>query len=62
MILRVRLAPPATPDAEPQLVATITSTTDLVAGDETRTVAASVDEIVAIVERWVEEFVRGASS
>ena len=41
--------------APPRLVARITSTVDTTTGDQVTATAAGVDEIVAVVRRWLHE-------
>jgi hypothetical protein len=62
LIIRVRLLDDSAPDGSPLLIATITTTLDLATREETRTTARSVDEIVAVVRRWIDSFVTGSAN
>ena len=48
-------------DSGAGLRARITEISDLESGEETSRVAASLDEIVAIVREWVEQFASAAN-
>lgn len=48
--------------APPRLVARITSTVDTTTADQMTTTAAGVDEIVAVVRRWLHEIDRSNPS
>jgi hypothetical protein len=60
LILRIRFLADRSQD-HPLFTATITTTLDLSRrAEETQTVAGSLEEIVAIVRRWIDAFVAGA--
>jgi hypothetical protein len=57
MIMRVRLLAAQPSDSPPRLAATITTTLDLATRDEEYVTASSVEDVCAIVRRWIEKFV-----
>ncbi len=59
LILRLRHADAPRPEGKPQLVATITTTTDLGTKRATRNTVGSVEEIRALVDCWIEAFTQG---
>jgi hypothetical protein len=58
LIVRVQLLAGERSESTPRLAATITTTLDLASREEEQTTAGSVEEICAVVRRWIEAFVR----
>jgi hypothetical protein len=61
LIIRARLLDDDASDTSPRFVATITTTLDLATRDETQTTARSVEEIGAVVRRWIDAFLAGST-
>jgi hypothetical protein len=61
LVVKIRLVESNPLETAPRFVATITTTLDLAAREEARVTASSVEEVLAIVRRWIDAFRRGSA-